>query len=170
MRRKRFKKRPPAKQDMALQITSMADIFTIILVFLLKSYSSGAAGLALNQDIVLPQAKGGKEPVEALKLEVGPKLVMIEGSPAAKLENFSFASDDLDPSGYSKSLEGQFARQRGRQLASVSAAPGGTEAKPDPRLVLVVDSKTPYSTLKTVFASAVKQGYSDYKIVVLKEE
>ena len=32
----------PGSGDMALQITSMADIFTIILVFLLKSFATGS--------------------------------------------------------------------------------------------------------------------------------
>lgn len=167
MKKKRFGRRPPGKQDMALQITSMADIFTIILVFLLKSWSTGA-GPALSQDIHLPAAKGGKEPVEALKLEVGPALVIVEDKPVAKLENFAFPPTDMDPAGHSISLEKAFANERGRQLASVVKA--GGEPKPDTRLVLLVDNKTPYSTLKTVFASAVKQGYADYKIVVIKEE
>jgi hypothetical protein len=55
---------------MALQITSMADIFTILLVFLLKSYSTGALDIAPSKGMKLPEVQLATGSVEALKVEV----------------------------------------------------------------------------------------------------
>src|SRR5215210_3114047 len=82
-------------EDVALQITSMADIFTILLVFLLKSYSAGVVGVSPDKNVQLPVAKGGDQAVEALKVEVSNGSVLVEGKPVARLSNYEFQGNDL---------------------------------------------------------------------------
>jgi len=83
----RFLKRQKKPTDMALQITSMADIFTIILVFLLKSFSTGISNLTPNE-IVLPEGTNGDEVTEMLKIEIGPKSILVDDKAVTKLEQF----------------------------------------------------------------------------------
>ena len=45
-----------------LKLTSMIDMFTILLVFLLKSYSAEGQIVTLSKDLVLPESTSEMEP------------------------------------------------------------------------------------------------------------
>jgi biopolymer transport protein ExbD len=49
-------------------------------------------------------------------------------------------------------------------------AQSNSDVKADKKILIVADQRTPYATLKTVFASAAQNGYSDLKLVVAKRE
>jgi biopolymer transport protein ExbD len=151
---------------MTLQITSMADIFTILLVFLLKSYSASATNIAPSAGMHLPQAVGQDQMVEALKVEISEDAVQVEGQPVATLEHFQFKADDLKDGGMlSKSLTAALERERKRQLM---IAASNSDVKVDPKIIVVADHKVPYQTVKSVLASAATQGYTDFKLAVFK--
>ena len=163
--KKTFKKRPHLNQEMALQITSMADIFTIILVFLLKGYSTGAIQLTPTQGLFLPEAQAGQATVEALKVEISEKGVQVEGKYVASLQNFSFAPSELEKNGSSKGLGAMLAQERKRQIL---ISKSNSDVKLDPRIIVIADQRAPYSTIKTVLASAAVHGYTDFKLAVLR--
>ena len=52
------------KNELFLQITSMMDMFTIILVFLLKSFSAEGSLLTNADNLVLPNSQSKKKPTE----------------------------------------------------------------------------------------------------------
>lgn len=150
--------------EMELQITSMADIFTILLVFLLKSYSAGTT-IAPSAGTILPQAWAAEAPVEALKLEVAEKGISIEGNLVTPLTQYQFENGDLGANGVSSKLGAALDKERQRQLLIAKNNP---EVKVDARIVVISDQKVPYSTLKSVLASAAVHGYTDFKLAVLK--
>src|SRR5262244_3024701 len=86
-------------EEMALQITSMADIFTIILVFLLKSYATSAITVTPTAGMLLPEAHAGDTSVEALKVEISQNAVQVDGQPVVKLNTFAFDAGDLQANG-----------------------------------------------------------------------
>ena len=158
-------KRKAVSGDMSLQITSMADIFIIILVFLLKSFSSGAMSLNPSQGTRLPAADGQDIAVEALKLEISETLVQVEGKPAANLAGFKFEGADLQANGSSKSLNQVLELERKRQLLIAQSNP---DVKVDAKVIVMADERAPYSTVKAVLASAALNGYTDFKLAVVK--
>lgn len=158
-------KRRHMPEDMALQITSMADVFTILLVFLLKSYTTSAVNLSPTQGLKMPEAQAGEAPVEALKLEVSETAVQVEGQAVLKLENFKVQPAELEANGSSKSLDKALERQRQRQLLIAKA---NSDVKVDAKILVVADQRVPYSTIKTVLASAAVNGYTDFKLAVVK--
>lgn len=152
--------------EMELQITSMADIFTILLVFLLKSYSAGTT-IAPSSGLILPNAFAAESPVEALKVEVSEKAISVEGQPVTNLVKFGFDSADMKANGVSTSLSAALEKERQRQLLIAKA---NSDVKVDSRIVVISDQKVPYSTIKTVLASAALNGYTDFKLAVIKAE
>src|SRR5262249_7431551 len=102
--KKRFGKKKKPGEDMALQITSMADIFTIILVFLLQRYSIGLTTIAPSKDTVLPEAKANDEMKETLKLEIASDSILVDAKPAVQLTNFNFNGTDQIVNGISQNL------------------------------------------------------------------
>jgi biopolymer transport protein ExbD len=144
---------------MALQITSMADIFTILLVFLLKGYSTGAIALTPSQGLSLPVADSKPPQEEGLQVEISEKSVLIGGKPVAKLENFILPDSEMAV------LESAFDNERKRQELISQANP---DVKKDEKVIVLSDKKAPYSTVKRVLASASQRGYTDFKLAVVQ--
>jgi biopolymer transport protein ExbD len=159
-----FKKKHQS-EEMALQITSMADIFTIILVFLLKSYAAGAVTVSPTGGAMLPEAHSGDSPIEALRLEIAKDTIQVDGQPVLKLNAFAFETADLQANGTSTALSKALELQRNKQLL---IAKSNSSVKVDSRILIMSDQKTPYSTLKSVLASAASQGYTDFKLAVVR--
>jgi biopolymer transport protein ExbD len=153
--------------EMALQITSMADIFTIILVFLLKSYATSALNITPTAGLLLPEAQAADTQVEALKLEIANDSVNVEGKPATPLKNFAFDKADLLGNGSSKGVNAALETEKKRQLLIAKA---NADVKVDSKILIVADQKTPYSTVKSVLASAAINGFTDFKLVVVRKD
>jgi len=156
MIKKSFLPTAAKNEQMALQITSMADIFVIILVFLLKSYS--VEGLPYEPTVAVnpPTAKGRIEKTDAAKVEISSKLVALGGKPIAAMKDFKFMSADMDSEGTSQALRKALARIRPNAV-------GGAKG---PRLIVVADEGAPYETIKAVLASAASEGYLDIQLAV----
>ena len=152
---------------MSLQITSMADIFTIILVFLLKSYATSATNITPSTGTQLAQAQAADAAVEALKLEVAETGIQVEGKPVAMLKAFKPDPADMDANGSLKSLTEVLKTERDRQNLIAGQNP---DVKQDSKILIVADQRTPYATLKNVMASAAIHGFSDFKLVVVRKD
>ena len=165
LKKSRFQRSSAAMSgDVSLNITAMADIFTLLLVFLLKSYTSGGMTINPSADVQLPLAGvGDSQQAEALKVEISQNAVAVESLPVAKLQEYRFDTTDLEKNGVSKSLGSALDKERQRQLLLSKSNP---DVKPDARIVIIADRKVPYSTLKSVLASASTYGYTDFKLAV----
>lgn len=160
---KKFKTAPRVSADMGLNITAMADIFTVILVFLLMGFGGGALNVVPSAGVTLPSAAAEAKPVEALKVEISKGAVLVESKPIVTLTEARFASADLQNDGTSKSLSEALAFERKKQIA---IAGGNADVSLDARIVLISDEKVPYATIKAVLASAAVQGFTDFKLAV----
>lgn len=174
-RNKRFLKGRLGREEMSLQITSMADIFTIILVFLLKSFSTGVSNITPG-GILLPVAFSADEVVDMLKIEIAPDHILVDDKVTTTLSAFKFVANDLESNGTPRSLNAALIvrqeqeklsreNQRGRQREVAE-----TDEPQLPRLMILADQKTPYSTLKAVMTSASRSGFGDFKLVVVEDQ
>ncbi len=163
--KRKFLHRRMEGEEMSLQITSMADVFIILLVFLLKSYAGGIVNIQPSQGTKLPQAFAANPAVEALKVEVTEKQIQIEGADSFSLNGFYFDPTDVLQNGASQKLSQLFEKERKKQIL---IAQNNADVKLDPKLLILADQKVPYSTIKTVLASAAVQGYTDFKLAVIQ--
>lgn len=69
-----------------LNITSMMDMMTIILVFLLKSYSTDDISIAASEDLRLPISTSEKPPKLAVNVVVSRVDVVVDGEWVMNLE------------------------------------------------------------------------------------
>jgi biopolymer transport protein ExbD len=171
-RRKRFGKRPHGNEDMALQITSMADIFTIILVFLLKSFATGTTSIEPARDITLPDSVMTDPVTETNKLEISETGILLDDKQVADLRNFRFERGSLESDGSIRSLNTVLQEQRKPSSVneeSAQATPVKDISKSTEMLV-VADKKTPYTTIKTVLDTLSSNGFSDFKLVVVEDQ
>jgi biopolymer transport protein ExbD len=167
MRRKLAKTR--LSSDMSLQITSMADIFTIILVFLLKSHATSAIDISPSKGMRLPVGQDNQSVLsleEALKIEISENAVQLEGKPVIPLSGFRVIKDGAADQKFG-SLNESLAREREREKL---ISEKNLDVKVSSKILIVADQRTPYSTLKSVLLSAASHGYTDYKLVVVNRE
>jgi len=144
-----------ASGDISLNITAMADIFTVLLVFLLKSYASGAMAVTTTAELDLPMARNQSELVEATKIEISEQHLVVEGEPVVQLSGFKFPADDLLPVGISKKLFETL-----KSVRAKSADPTNS------RVIILADKGVPYSSLKVILTSAAGSGLTDFKLAV----
>lgn len=163
-RKRKFKTRQLGNEDMVLQITSMADIFTIILVFLLKSFATGASPVSPSHDMNLPESVTSDQMAEATKIEVSESAVIFEEKTISGLKNYRFDPSDLENDGTARALN---IAMRKPASASVPATPEGAAG---PGLLVMADKKVPYTTLKTIMDTAAGNGFATFKLVVVEDK
>lgn len=134
----------------------------ILLVFLLKNYSTSLNNLSPTGNIALPEVSVGTKSTlkETLKVEIGPDAVLIDQKPAVRLKKFEFPPSEIQDSTGSPTIARILQKQR--QLKP--------EPNQDSALVLMADQRTPYSTIKRFIASAAGAGFVDLQLVVVDQQ
>lgn len=161
MKRSFLKKKKSGSGQVSLQITSMADIFMILLVFLIKNYAASATNIAPTAQLSLPEVTKGTSSIkETLKIEISADSILVDQKLVTKLKNYQFTSDDGGENEPAKSVLNALNQQR--------------KLLPDPNMdssaIVMADQKTPYSTLKRIVASAAGSGFVDLQLVVVETE
>lgn len=152
-------KRTVMAEDVALQITSMADVFMILLVFLLKSYSTSVSNIDPPQGMLLPNANNAGKIQEALKVEISDSAIRLDGQPIANLRNFQFRPQDMSAQGSHMPLQQGFTKKQTQKSVNARGS-----------LLVLADQRTPYSTLKTVLNTAAVTGWREFKLVVVEDQ
>ena len=168
-KRRLFGKRGKTKEtgEVALQITSMADIFTILLVFLLKGLSSDALQISPSNGTKLPTGiHTAFVADQAIQIEVSKDGILIEKDFIAKLDNFQLSSPTIGKDGNISALSDRLNQERERQKLIAQA---NDTVKIDARAIILSDEKVPFSTMKTVLKTLAANGYSEIKFGVIKE-
>ncbi|MEQ3723991.1 biopolymer transporter ExbD [Alcanivorax sp.] len=137
-----------------LNLTSLMDIFTILLIFLLVN-NNNAAKLPDNQDIQLPESIAQELPTEVLTIQVSPMDIIVEGQKIADTESVR--------------------NQEERTVASLVEelnfrASQGLAISPDEdrEIMILADRSVPYSVIKKLMRSCMETPYTQVAFAVLK--
>lgn len=151
-----------------IQITSMVDMFIILLVFLLKSFSTSPVNITPSENLRLPQSIVSTDPVEVLKLVVSKTAVFVEDEKVADIEANEFRKEQLDAndSEFIRPLYEQLDKKA--QIAKDIAKVNDT-VEFDGKVLVQVDRDLPYSVLKKIMYTSMLAGYSDVKFAVISK-
>ncbi|WP_290518490.1 biopolymer transporter ExbD [Alcanivorax sp.] len=137
-----------------LNLTSLMDIFTILLIFLLVN-NNNAAKLPDNQDIQLPESIAQELPTEVLTIQVSPVDIIVEGQKIADTETIR--------------------NQEERTVAALVEelnfrASQGLAISPDEdrEIMILADRSVPYSVIKKLMRSCMETPYTQVAFAVLK--
>lgn len=152
-----------------IQITSMVDMFVILLVFLLKSYSTSPVNIEPSDQLTLPASSSMKDPTEVLKLVVSKKGIFVDDKKVVDLQNGAVAQSDVDAN------DTQFIRALYTELddqakKSRNIASQNSELEFDGKVIMQADRSLPYEILRKVMYTSMMAGYSDVKIAVMLKE
>ncbi len=150
-----------------LNITPMMDMMTIILVFLLKTFTSETALITFDQNTQIPRSQSTLAPKQAINVTISKKVVVIEGEAIVAINN-----GKIDPThkrdgenGYYVTPIGQYMDRLAKRERQVAELSGG---KFEGELMVVADKSTPYRLLTEVLYSAGQSGYGNYRLLVLR--
>lgn len=160
-RRRRYE--PPIKKNstFTLNITSMTDMFTIMLVFLLQSYSTAQVDVLPVEGVRLPASNTTANPVEGVKISLSQKELKIGDLKVASVENLDFNKQDLEAS------DSNFIRPLFDELEKLTKESPDKDHIKAGRILLQADQDLPYAVIRKVMYTASMAGYPQLKLVTV---
>jgi len=161
-RRKRQSQRfvPPK-----LMLTSMMDMFTIILIFLLFSFSENPETLKLNTDLELPHSSAELGYQKTIKILLSKKELLLNDEVMAEVRNrqiIGLVADDLTSSTLYQRLKAKRAEQ--------TASPPDSENREAPHILFLCDQGHSFKIINNVIKTAGMAGYPNFQFAVLEEK
>ena len=163
-RRRRYEPNLNKNSTFTLNITSMTDMFTIMLVFLLQTYSTADVQIVPDSEIRLPASASMLNPTEAIKLSLSKNSLKIDQTKLADVKDADFLPQDLEDK------DTNFIKPLFEELDKIAKAEQDKPHVKEGRILLQADKDLPYATLRKVMYTASMAGYPQLKLITLVGE
>ncbi len=164
--RKKRKDREVAGEIRELNIVAMMDMMTIILVFLLKSYSASSVSVTASEDVRPPISTTRATPKDTVAVTITPKGILVGDKRVVELQNSAVPSRLLD--GRRVVPLDQALKREVDKLKYIAAR--NPSAPFNHELSVIGDRKIPYDLLLTVLYTAGQNELENYRFVVIQKE
>jgi biopolymer transport protein ExbD len=142
-----------------LNLTSLMDVFTVLVFFLIFNSSATVETLQTPKQIKLPESVIDEKPRETVVIFVGKEEVLIQGVLVARVADIqAMGNVEIEPIGV--------------RLAELSDSVIGlsTQAVAKSQEVTVLaDKSVPFSVLKKIMATCTAQGYTRVSLAVIQK-
>lgn len=160
----RFRRKKQSTFD--IDITSLLDILTILLVFLIQSYNSSGVVINVPDGIVLPNSSSESLNSQGVNIQVSPSKIWVDDK---EVLNSELLPDQIYDEGgrrivplYNELVKVKETIKRS-ELISPNAVKFSGIAN------LVVDKGLKYSYVKKIMFTCAEAGFKDFKFVVMNE-
>lgn len=173
-------------KDMELQLTSMMDVLVIIVVFLLKSYSTSTNSLSSVPGMQMPLSGSFDMPTDSLQVIITPEgltfenarildFVQTAGAVGSPDTSYAVKGTDLDEGG--RRIVPLFdalvkAREKAEVLRAKSQA-RDKDGKPlpfDGVLAIQADRRVQYDTIRKIMYTGATAGYKIFRLLATPKE
>lgn len=159
------KKKKNAKQFSApkLQITAMMDMFTIVLIFLLFSFSDKPETVNIDRELDLPQSTAKMDYSDTIKMVLSHENLKLNDTVVAQLENGRITGlkpDRLKDSDLFRKLS-FYREELDRAMEN---------EKKGNHILFFCDKRIPFKTINSVMKTAGMAGFPDFQFAVLRKE
>lgn len=161
--RRKYKPAIKGNSTFTLNITSMTDMFTILLVFLLQTYSTSEVQILPEKGISLPLSNADANPILAVKIFVSPSEMKLEDKVILNLSAGQFQSKDID------SRDKNFLPLLFEQLRTIADSSKEKETD-EGRILIQADSSLPYDVLKKIMYTSSMAGFPKMKFATVMGE
>ncbi len=160
-----MKVRRPRRSPPGLMLTSLLDMFTIILIFLIVSYDAEEMDFTLDNQLTLPESAAENSFKPAANVSITAAGVKVEGHRVAQFVDGRPAAESVTEKQLPNVVE---ALEKVRLVLEAEASERGEEL--DEKIVILqADKDLEYSTLYLVMRSARLAGFAKYRLAVLKK-
>lgn len=140
-----------------LNLNSMMDMLSIILVFLLANISADEKDFVLAQDLTLPNSTSKLGFVKAVQVKLTTKDLMVEDQFVAKVSKGKIVGTKIEGD---KIVQLYNMLQRYRAFSKESAKD---------IVILQADKRHPFETLNQVLRTAAMAGYPNFRLAIQKD-
>jgi len=157
--------RPKKKPEGGLNITSMMDMFTIVLVFLLKNFEAEGNLLTQADNLKLPNSVSKKTVKEiSLTVVVDNEQILVDSKPVLTTADV-LASETvlINP------IKDEFDKLRETELKAALLAGKDTDEDEGGKVIIQIDKNIPYDVMYKVMATAGASGYSNISFAVIQK-
>jgi biopolymer transport protein ExbD len=148
-----------------IQITSMVDMFVILLVFLLKTYSTSPVNITPKDGLRLPESSSLADPIDVVKLVVSRDGVFVEDKKVMDLQQGKLALNAADPNDASF-LRPLFDELDARAKHAKDISKVNDSFEFDGKVLMQADRDLAYDVLQKVMYTSMMAGYADVKLAV----
>ncbi len=145
-----------------LRLTSMIDMFTILLVFLLQSFSAEGELMTVSKDLKLPESTAQKPPRATPILVVTNEWLILDGKPVEKLAAIRGVDRIIIPKLQRRLQE---ARAFSEKLGALDSKIGFKG-----EITIQGDREIPFEILKKIMYTCGQVGYNNMLLAVHQEE
>lgn len=136
------------------QMTSLIDILTLLLVFLIQSFNAEGNLITPSADLQLPLSASQVSPKPVLSLEITNTHVIGDGKKLAAITSFA-SSDSL----LINSVYAWLAHKKTVSKTAVQKQP----------VIIQCDRAVPFNIVKRVMYTCSKAGFSEFSVLVVEE-
>ncbi len=154
-----------------LMITSMMDMFTIILIFLLFSFSDSPEKIQLKKDLELPHSSAEEDYNDSLRLILSQGNLILDGEVLATVSGENIVG--LDPGKlkasrlYRKLIERKSSAEHGKK-DPIGNNEFSSAVKKD-QILFLCDKRHPFKVINPVIKAAGLAGFPNFQFAVLRE-
>ncbi len=160
MARRRRKGQRKSSAPTPLRLTSMMDILTVLLLFLLKSFVVEGEVITPVPGVDLPESSSETAPRASIVVAVFDRAVLLDGQMVAKIEDTTDSGNLLIPE-LAASLS--LTRTKAQELAQMR----GEEPDVNPKIAIQGDREIPFDLLQRVMYTCNQSGYANISLAVI---
>lgn len=138
-------------------------MFTILLVFLLKSYSAEGQIMSVAPDLRLPNSTAQKSPETTSIIAVTNEMILLDGNPIARVDEVMKDTKQLLIPGLLKDLATK--RKISEKIGEIHSDIGFTG-----KISIQADKELPYLIIKKIMFTCGQVGFNDIMLAVNKPE
>ena len=154
-----------------LNITAMMDMMTIILVFLLKSYSASPLSVNFSEHLRIPQSTAQVQPQDDVNVTISLREVAVNDRAVVRADGGVIPAAEKEggraDAFYVRTLHDALKREVDKQKYIARFNPNAPFSG---RVNVIADKRVPYRTLMDVLYSAGQAELGEYKFMVMKQE
>jgi biopolymer transport protein ExbD len=169
LRRARRRARASADEVKELNITAMMDMMTIILVFLLKSYSASSLSVNLSEDLRIPQSTAQVQPQDDVNVTISMREIAVNDRAVVPAEGgripAQFKEGGKPEAFYVGAVHAALKKEVEKQKYIARYNP---KAPFTGRVNVIADRRIPYRTIMEVLYTAGQAELGEYRFMVMK--
>jgi biopolymer transport protein ExbD len=151
-----------------VNINSLLDVLSVILVFLMKSYSANTVQIKPSADLQVPISWSSQAVQESTAITITLKDILVDDAPVMALDNGHVSDSDKSSGGLNIDplfQKLQEAVDHQRRIAQVNK-----KAEFNGMVTIIADRNVPYALLSEVMYTAGQAQFSQFKFAAIKSE
>jgi biopolymer transport protein ExbD len=158
----RIRKSRSKKELQALkpQLTSLVDVMTILLIYLLTSFSGEGEIITASKDLMLPESSANQRAKLTVVITVNNNYVLAENVHVGNVDDILGSDDLIIPALYS------WLEERRKTTEKIEKYSDNVKFKGD--ITIQGDKRIRFRLLKKIMYTCGQQGYNNFSLAVLK--